>query len=255
MRHGMTEKEAVTESLIQITAGSDTTATVIRTTMLYIMTTPRVYQRLREEMRAAIAAGQVSSPITNEEAKRLPYLQVSGWASGPGPRDGGSRITQATIYEGIRMRPPAVYGFYKQLVHDEVLCGLHIPAGTAVGHNGPAMMRNEAVFGQDAQVFRPERLLEGDEERRAERCRVIDLAFGHGRWMCAGRTLALLELNKVYFEVSGFPLWGVPATIKPQLTWTRRSCSARSIFRLSTPGKRGVRSRRLYGHSRRCGRE
>ena len=78
MRHGTTEQEAVTESLIQITAGSDTTATVIRTTMLYIMTNPRVYRRLREEMRAAITAGQVSSPITNEEAKKLPYLQVSG---------------------------------------------------------------------------------------------------------------------------------------------------------------------------------
>lgn len=126
------------------------------------------------------------------------------------------------------MRPPAVYGFYKQLVHAEELCGLRIPAGTAVGHNGPAMMRNETVFGPDAQVFRPERLLLSgggsveEEERRAERWRVIDLAFGHGRWTCAGRTLAMIELNKVYFEVSGIhillpPLFGEgpPETLRP----------------------------------------
>lgn len=77
MRHGMNKQETLAESLIQVIAGSDTTATAIRSTMLYIITTPRVYQRLKEDIRSAMASGNASSPITNVEAKRLPYFQVS----------------------------------------------------------------------------------------------------------------------------------------------------------------------------------
>ncbi len=57
-------------------AGSDSTATVLRATMLYIITTPYVLQRLRDEIDGAIDEGKISSQITNSEAKALPYLQV-----------------------------------------------------------------------------------------------------------------------------------------------------------------------------------
>jgi hypothetical protein len=30
----------------------------------------------------------------------------------------------------------------------------------------------------------------------------LELVFGHGRWQCLGRNVALIELNKVYVEVS-----------------------------------------------------
>lgn len=45
--------------------------------MLYIMTTPHVYQKLQQEIDAAAADGRISSPITNAEGAELPYLQVS----------------------------------------------------------------------------------------------------------------------------------------------------------------------------------
>lgn len=63
------------------------------------------------------------------------------------------------------------------------------------------MMRRQSIFGQDAQVFRPERYLECDQEKKHEMIRTVDLTFGYGRWMCAGKTLALIELNKIIFEV------------------------------------------------------
>lgn len=59
-----------------IIAGSDTTASAIRVTMLHIMTCPQVYNKLKEEIRDAVIGGKVSSPIKFEEAKGLPYLQV-----------------------------------------------------------------------------------------------------------------------------------------------------------------------------------
>jgi cytochrome P450 len=58
-------------------AGSDTTAAAIRVTMFYIMSSPRVYQKLKKEIRKAINEGQASSPITLAQARELPYLQVS----------------------------------------------------------------------------------------------------------------------------------------------------------------------------------
>lgn len=58
-------------------AGSDTSASALRITMFYILSCPRVYQKLKAEIRDAIREGRVSSPVISvAEAKQLPYLQV-----------------------------------------------------------------------------------------------------------------------------------------------------------------------------------
>ena len=44
--------------------------------MLYIMTTPRVRDKLVREIDEAVGAGRVSKPIKSVEGERLPYLQV-----------------------------------------------------------------------------------------------------------------------------------------------------------------------------------
>ena len=64
------------EAILMFVAGSDTSATITRITIFYIISTPRVYQRLKQEIAEAIRDGKVSSPITMAEAKALPYLQV-----------------------------------------------------------------------------------------------------------------------------------------------------------------------------------
>lgn len=77
MRHGIEKGPAIAEAPLQLVAGAETSSTVIRSTMGYLMTSPRIYQKLKEHIQGAIQAGMVSSPITVEEAKTLPYLQVS----------------------------------------------------------------------------------------------------------------------------------------------------------------------------------
>ncbi|KAK7956251.1 uncharacterized protein PG986_005473 [Apiospora aurea] len=178
---GMSQKETLAESFVQILAGSDTTAVVIRTTMLHIITAPRVYQRLKQNIKAAGVDG--SSPISNEQAKSLSYFQ-------------------AVMWEGFRMGPPLLYGLFKVLPPGgATLCGVPLPGGTSVGANNVAMMRRTDVFGRDARLFRPERFLECDEETRKERVRTVELLFGFGRWQCAGKNLAMIEMNKIYFEL------------------------------------------------------
>lgn len=59
-----------------MSAGSDTTAATIRCTMLHLMTNPRVYYKLKQIVREAVNEGQVSNPITHDEARKIPYVQV-----------------------------------------------------------------------------------------------------------------------------------------------------------------------------------
>lgn len=83
MRHGIEKGPAIAEAPLQLVAGAETSSTVIRSTMGYLMTSPRIYQKLKEHIQDAIHAGVASSPITVEEAKTLPYLQVSENARDP----------------------------------------------------------------------------------------------------------------------------------------------------------------------------
>lgn len=105
------------------------------------------------------------------------------------------------------MRPPAPYGHYKVVPPGgDTLGGIFVPGGTAIGHNSMALMRRKDIFGEDAAFFRPERFLEANETQRLEMDRTIDIHFGTGRWMCAGKSVAYTELYKIYFEVGYFPL-------------------------------------------------
>lgn len=186
--HGLTQQEAYGESIVQIVAGSDTSATAIRSTLLFIMTNPQVYARFQSEIDERIAAGQISSPITDAEAKNFPYLQ-------------------AIIREGLRMYPPATGLLPKVSENDEIVCGVHIPAGTNVAWAPWTVMRDTEVFGKDAGIFRPERWTEASEDRRwlMEQTVMLDFASG-SRWECLGKNVAMIELNKTYVEVrSSFP--------------------------------------------------
>jgi cytochrome P450 len=61
-------------------AGSDTSATGIRATMLGIISNPRVYAKLTAEIDAAMASGKIpthsNAVISDAQAKELPYLQA-----------------------------------------------------------------------------------------------------------------------------------------------------------------------------------
>lgn len=191
LAHGLTREEAEGETLLQIIAGSDTTATALRTTMLYLMSSPHSYRRLTEEVRNAAAQGRISSPVvTDAEARALPYLQ-------------------AVIKEGMRINPP-VAGTMDVVVPEggDVICGYTVPAGTEVGCSEFGAQSLSSIFGPDADVFRPERWLEAeaeDKENDGDRLKQMvstwGLIFKYGKWQCLGKEVALIELNKVFVEL------------------------------------------------------
>lgn len=101
----------------------------------------------------------------------------------------------------------------------DTLNGIFIPGGTAVGWNLLALMRSPQHFGPDAKLFRPERFLEVDEETRAARERLVEMVFGYGRFACAGKPLAMMELSKTFFEVSDY--YGTYLHVSPSGAWHR----------------------------------
>jgi cytochrome P450 len=185
IRHGVTQRECEIEVPFQIVAGSDTTATAIRGTMLHLAATRHAYVRLQQEIDAAVAEGRVSSPVTAEEGRKLEYLQ-------------------AVIYEGLRMQIPFSGLIMKEVPPggDKLEDGRWLPAGTRIAHNTLAVQRRRDIFGEDVDVFRPERWLGVDKERKQLMVQTTELVFGYGRWSCLGKPVAFIELNKVYVEVS-----------------------------------------------------
>ena len=56
-------------------AGSDTTSITLTALLYHMVRNKKTYIKLRNEIRSAVEKGEVSEPITFEQAQRLPYLQ------------------------------------------------------------------------------------------------------------------------------------------------------------------------------------
>jgi cytochrome P450 len=189
-------------------AGSDTSACAIRATFLYILTNSQVQSTLLEE----ISKAAISTPITDAEARKLPYLQ-------------------AVIKEGLRMFPPVTGIMFKEVpAGGDTVEGFYVPGGTGIGWSSFGLMRNKKVWGDDAKLFRPERWFEGSAEEIRKKEIDVEMVFGYGKYQCLGKNVAYLELNKIFVEVRLlilFRLFGIRIMINvapPQLPIHNRGC-------------------------------
>ncbi|KAL3296465.1 Pisatin demethylase [Colletotrichum asianum] len=203
MKRGLTPYQAEMEISISLVAGSDTTATAIRATLLAVISTPTVYQRLVREITTAEREGRISSPVCNAEAQSLPYLQ-------------------AVIREGLRRFPPITQLRECEAPPEgmELPDGRRIPGGTFVGLNAWGTQLHP-VFGDHPHVFRPERWLQesydDDGAQLAAMTKVQELVFGHGMTRCLGIPIAMMNLNKMFVEL--FRRYDIQC-INSQRPWT-----------------------------------
>ncbi|KAI0132633.1 cytochrome P450 [Xylariales sp. AK1849] len=183
IEHGVTKEEATDKLMLQMIAGTDAIATGIRTTLSHLVAAPLVYNKLRAEIDNAISAGRISSPIRDDESRNLPYLQ-------------------AVIKEGLRIFPVMTATVFKRVPKGgDILAGYHVPEGTEVGHDVLGTMRARKYWGPDPDVFRPERWLDADGERHDMMSEALETLWGAGKYKCLGRTIAQMQLNKVYVEL------------------------------------------------------
>jgi cytochrome P450 len=174
------EKRAHVTLLIQ--AGADTTGTALGSILRFILTHPSVLARARTEIETAETNGLLSTPIRYEETRQhLPFFG-------------------ACIKEGLRLNPPATNLFARITPKGgKVIDGHFIPGGTEITSHSYTIQRNRALYGQDAEEFRPERWM--ISENRNFELEAAQFTFGMGSRVCLGRDIALMEMYKLLPEV------------------------------------------------------
>ena len=183
-REGLTihPKVLENEAVGPVLAGSDTVATVLRAAILYVSTSPRIWERLVKELGEAVGAGRLSRPAKYEEARRLPYLD-------------------AVIQEALRIHPVPGAPMYRVVPKEgTTMNGFFLPGGTQIGLLHWQASRNKEVYGLDVETFRPERWLEADETAR-RKMKQSDVWFGQGAMRCTGMNVGLMEVYKIVTEL------------------------------------------------------
>ncbi|KAF2455785.1 cytochrome P450 [Lineolata rhizophorae] len=166
-----------TVCLTNIGAGSDTTSVSLSAILHNLIVCPDSMRKLRAEIDEKARSAEISNPVTYQESLKLPYLQ-------------------AVIKEGLRMHPATGLPLGRVVPQGgATIAGSYFPEGTVVGINTWVAHSNKHVFGEDAEVFRPERWLESEE--RTARMERYHLAFGHGSRTCIGKNISLMEISKL----------------------------------------------------------
>lgn len=178
---GLTQVQCEAEANLQIIAGSDSTTTILQSTVFLLVGSPFAYNRLREELDGA--AELTPATIKYSETLKLPYLQ-------------------AVIWEGLRLFPP-LFGLKAKIAPPggDTIKGIYYPEGTEMSICDDALCRNTEIFGSDARLFRPERWIEADADKKIKYRQTVDSVFGSGRFQCLGRHIAMMELHKAIAEV------------------------------------------------------
>ena len=145
---------------------------------------PEVQSRAQAELDAVVGRGRLP---TFADAPRLPYV----WA---------------IIKEVLRWRPALRFGLPHASAEDDWYEGMFIPKGATYIANVWQCNHDRAVFGDDADEFRPERHLGDDGEPipgPKETNQEGHVSFGFGRRVCVGRHLA----NESLFIHTARILW------------------------------------------------
>lgn len=141
-----------------------------------IISNPRVYEKLQQDIEQVVFQYLVSTPIQDLEATRLPHLQ-------------------AGILESLRKNHLAVHHpneWFLQRVILSIL-GYRDPGGTFIRFNDRGTQLN-AVFGDEPAECRPRWLIE-DQNRLQVMGQDHDLIVGHGSSKCLGIRVVTIEYS------------------------------------------------------------
>lgn len=149
----------------------------MRACLFYICNHPAVYKKLQQEIDDYYEQNDLQEPISYSQTQQMPYLK-------------------AVVKEATRLLPSIVYQLLRYVPEGGLTVdNMFIPAGTSVGISPIAQNRDQAIWGPDADEFRPERWLE--DEARGRYFETANMTFGgSGPRMCVGKNIALVELNK-----------------------------------------------------------
>ncbi|EOA19207.1 hypothetical protein CARUB_v100045580mg, partial [Capsella rubella] len=148
-------------------AGASTTATLLEWTMTELMRHPECMKKLRDEISSVSAH---NSYVTEKEVEKMDYLHC-------------------VIKEGLRLHPSGLL-LSRISTEDIQLNGYDIAAGTQVVVNVWSIQRNLAIWGHDAEEYKPERHFGSNIDFIGSDPKFIP--FGAGRRVCPGMGFAMV---------------------------------------------------------------
>ncbi|CAA9957835.1 Cytochrome P450 [Pyrenophora teres f. maculata] len=184
---------------VMIVANFDPMTNAVSAAVYYLLTTPRAYQRLREEVTGAFGT---YDEIVHEKLQTLNYLH-------------------AVIYESLRIHSNAAFGM-PRFSPGAMVDGWYVPKGTTVQTCHFAMSRSERWF-KEATNFHPERFLPHNHKYHDVRfdsdARSSFAPFSQGPRGCPGINPALQRLRIVLAKL----VWSFDMELanKEDIDWER----------------------------------
>ncbi|KAI0825669.1 cytochrome P450 monooxygenase pc-bph [Irpex lacteus] len=174
------KQELASEALSLLVGGSDTTANTSAALVYYLAQNPFSQSKLQAALDAALGPPDFSlsseDAITEDSLAKLKECEY---------------LTNV-INEGLRLHSTIGFGLPRVVPEGGmVVCGEVLKEGTIVSTPGFALHRMKEVWGEDADVFNPERW---ERENRDEMYRAFS-PFSIGPRACLGRHLAQIELQ------------------------------------------------------------
>jgi cytochrome P450 len=162
----LTDQEVRDHVVTLLLAGHETTSLALTWCWLLLAHHPDARARLEAELDSALGG---RGPAVAADAKRLPW-------------------TEAVLYETLRLYPP-VYATGREAIRATSIDGSQVAKGRTVFVSMSATHRDPRFF-DDPDAFRPERWLDGLEQRLP---RGAFYPFGLGPRMCVGASFAMME--------------------------------------------------------------
>ena len=163
-------------------AGRDTTACALSWTMYELNRHPDVKQKVLEEANKFCSSGD--RVLRDED---YTYENI-----------GEMRYTHAVALEVLRLHPSVPVEVKFSINEDKLPDGTKIHPGCACIYSPYAMGRNKVIWGEDAEEFKPERMLSKDDEGNVKNIEPSPFAyttFNSGPRICLGKGLALMEIK------------------------------------------------------------
>lgn len=147
--HTFPVEEIPRQVSVNVSAGSETTGITLDAMAYYLLKNPRCYDKLQAEVDQADKHEKLSDiprfSETNHES--MPYLA-------------------AVIKETFRIHPPVSLTLPHHVPAGGMeICGRFFPGGTRVGVSAYVVGQDKALFGDDADDFRPERWIDCTREK------------------------------------------------------------------------------------------
>ena len=187
LAQGLPPDQVRAEVISAIFAGRDTTASMLSDLWFELSKHPQVFAKLQSEIRSQIDPGQ---QLDYDTIKNLAYLK-------------------ATLNEILRIHP-VVPEDGRIATCDTMLplgggpdekSPVFVPKGTIVAYAMYSMHRRKDIWGEDADLFRPERWIdhvnEDGEEVKGVRPGWAYTPFNGGPRICIGQQFALLQASYV----------------------------------------------------------